>query len=74
MENKYKHVLSSNGRWVIKEEGNENFFFIYDTKEEAVYRAMEIARRERSDLFVHTQQGKVEFRRSYENDQYPANW
>lgn len=65
MENKFKHVVYSGNKWAVKEEGSDLTTFLYNTREEAIFRGLEIARFEQTELFVHNTQGKIDFYTSY---------
>ena len=50
------HVISSEGRWVIMQEGSNDFIHIADTVGAAISKAREAARRNDSAIIVHRQQ------------------
>jgi Uncharacterized protein conserved in bacteria (DUF2188) len=71
MPGKNQHVLPYGDKWAIKGEGNGRMTSVHDTQAEAVDRAREIARRQKSELLVHGRDGEIRSRDSYGNDPFP---
>jgi uncharacterized protein YdaT len=68
---KNQHVVPHGDKWVIKGEGNRRATSVHETQKEAIEAAREIARKQRSELFIHGQDGRIRERDSYGNDPYP---
>lgn len=69
---KNQHVTpASNGGWQVKGEGNTKATAITTTQAEAIEIAMEIAKNQQSELFIHGRDGRIRERNSYGNDPYP---
>lgn len=54
--------------WAVKREGAKRASSLHATKEEAVRAATITAKRERTELEVHTQDGRIAERNSYGHD------
>jgi hypothetical protein len=68
---KNQHVVPHNGGWGVKGEGNSRFTALYPTQEAAIKTAREISQNQRSELFIHGQDGRIRERDSHGNDPYP---
>ena len=68
---KNQHVLPHGDKWAIKGEGNGRLTSVFNTQGEAVNRAREIARRQKSELLVHGRDGEIRSRDTYGHDPYP---
>lgn len=55
-----QHVVPHEGRWGILREGNERVSHIYDTKESALEKAKEMARREKVKVIIHRKDGTIQ--------------
>jgi hypothetical protein len=71
MPGKNQHIAPHGDKWAIKGEGNGRLTSVFSTQGEAVNRAREIARRQKSELLVHGRDGEIRSRDSYGNDPYP---
>lgn len=54
-----QHVVPHGDKWAVKSEGSERFTSVFDTKQEAIDNAREIARRSGTELLVHGRSGQV---------------
>jgi len=54
--------------WAVRREGASRASSLHATKEEAVRAAIVTAKRERAELEIHTQDGKIVERNSYDHD------
>lgn len=61
-------VSPINGDWKVKTVGAEKAAGIFDTKAEAVDRAIELAKNQNAELFVQNQNGQIGWKNSYGND------
>lgn len=66
-----QHVVPRDGRWAVRKGGAERVTRRYDTQREAVDAAREIARKHRTEVFVHGRDGRIRERNSYGNDPFP---
>ena len=57
--------------WKVHSAGAERAAGIYDTKAEAVARAREVAINKEAELFVQNENGRIGWRNSYGNDDFP---
>ena len=70
---KDQHVIANlRGGWSVRHTGAARATRVFDTQEDAVEFARDIARKERSDLYVHRRDGTIRERSSYGNDPFPA--
>lgn len=70
-KHKNQHIVQRDNGWAVRGEGNSRDTVIMPTQREAIERATEIARNERSDVIIHGRDGKIRERNSYGNDPYP---
>jgi hypothetical protein len=70
MANKKKgvHVTPRGNKWAVMREGNERATSLHDTQAEAVKKGRETARRDKTEFFLHNQQGEIRERDSYGSD------
>lgn len=69
---KNQHVVpNKNGGWDVKGAGNKRATSHHPTQKEAIIRAKEIARNQKSDTKIHGTDGKFRAGNSYGNDPYP---
>jgi Uncharacterized protein conserved in bacteria (DUF2188) len=70
MTKKYRHVIAhSSGGWSVHRAGASRASRIFSTQADAVRYGKEIARQERTDLYVHRRDGTVEKKDSYADSQ-----
>jgi len=66
------HVVPNpNGGWDVKKGGSDRSSRHYDTKKQAVDRAREISRNQKTELKIHNKDGKIAQSDSHGNDPYP---
>jgi len=65
------HVVPREQGWAVLREGAERDSSHHHTQAEAIEQATATARRERLELFVHGEDGKIRERNSYGNDPFP---
>jgi len=66
------HVVPNpNGGWDIKKGGSDRSSGHYDTKKQAVDKAREISRNQKTELKIHNKDGKISQSDSHGNDPYP---
>ena len=60
-----QHVVPHPEGWAVKGAGNEKYTAIYDTQDEAIERARQIAIGYRASVIIHRKDGSIRDRRSY---------
>ncbi|WP_336928779.1 DUF2188 domain-containing protein [Vibrio cholerae] len=68
---KNQHVVKHPDGWAIKGAGNNKATKVTKTQKEAIERAEEIARNQRTDTKIHGRDGKIRAGNSYGNDPHP---
>ncbi len=67
-----QHVVrSDNGQWAVKGENALRPTNLYNTPAEAIAIAKEIAKNQKSELFIHGKDGTIRERNSYGSDPFP---
>ena len=64
MAGKGQHVVPRDGKWAVRKGGAVRVTRRYDTQREAIDAAREIARKQRTEVFVHGQDGRIRERSS----------
>jgi hypothetical protein len=62
------HVTPRADKWAVIREGNERATSLHDTQEQAEKKGRETARRDKTEFFLHNQQGEIRERDSYGSD------
>ena len=70
MAKRNQHVVFHEGRWAVRGAGSRRASSVHSTQEEAINAAREIARNQRSELFIHRKDGRIRDRSSYGNDPF----
>ncbi|HMS99085.1 MAG TPA: DUF2188 domain-containing protein [Saprospiraceae bacterium] len=60
-----QHVVPYEGAWAIRAEGSEKVTQVFNTQEEAIERAKDIAYNYRSAVVIHRQDGSIRDRVNY---------
>lgn len=68
---KDQHVVKHPDGWAVKGAGNERATKVTNTQKEAIERAQDIARNQKSDTKIHGTDGKIRAGNSYGNDPHP---
>ena len=71
MPRKVQHVVPRNGKWAVRKSGSYRVSRYFYTQSEAVDAARDIARRQRTELYIHGSDGRIRERNSYGNDPFP---
>ncbi len=71
MAGKNQWVVKHGDKWGVRGEGNDRLTSTHDTQREAFERAREIARKQRSEVIIQGEDGKIRERNSYGNDPFP---
>jgi len=68
---KNQHVVTQNGSWGVRGEGNQKLTSIHPTQKEAINAAREIAINQKSELVIHGRNGQIRDKDSFGNDPCP---
>jgi uncharacterized protein YdaT len=71
MANRNQHVVPRDDQWAVRGAGAKKDTEHFDRKQDAVDRAREIAQNQHSELVVHGQNGKIQYKDSHGHDTYP---
>lgn len=66
-----QHVVPHADSWAVKGEKAQRATELFDRKSDAVQRAREIAQNQKTELVVHKQDGKIEYKDSHGHDPFP---
>lgn len=72
MSRKGQHVVLHEGRWSVRTAGSSKASSTHATQAEAVRAATEIARKLKTELYIHGADGRIRERNSYGNDPNPS--
>lgn len=68
---KNQHVVNHPDGWAVKGAGNSKATGVYQTQSQAIEKAQEIARNQKSDTKIHGRNGQIRAGNSYGNDPFP---
>lgn len=71
MSGKNQHVVPHNEGWAVRGENNSKITSHHSTQAEANEKAKEIAKNQKSEVFIHAKNGQIRERNSYGNDPFP---
>jgi hypothetical protein len=71
MAGKNQHVVKRDDGWAVLGEKNSRDTSHHRTQQEAFEAARDIARNQRSEVFIHGEDGKIRERNTYGNDPFP---
>lgn len=73
MTKKSNHVVPSTKKdgWSVKKSGSSKASKSFSRKEDAVKFARELSRKERTELYIHKKDGRIQDKSSYGNDPSP---
>ena len=71
MLKKGQHVVPNGGKWSVRSAGAARVSGTYATQQEAVEKAKEKARDQKTDLYIHGRDGRIRERNSYGRDPFP---
>ncbi len=66
-----QHVVPNGKGWGVRGEGKERLTAITRTQQEAIQKAIEIAKNQNSEVVIHGRDGKIRDKDSYGNDPFP---
>lgn len=64
-------MVPRNGKWAIRRTGSDKVTRTFETQAEAVRAGREIARNQRTELYIHGRDGLLRERESFGNDPFP---
>ena len=71
MAKRDQHVVPHADGWAVKPAGGARASSVHETQREAIKRAREIARNQRTELFIHGRDGRIRERDSHGRDPHP---
>ena len=71
MPRKGQHVVPRDGKWAVRRAGADRATRRFDTQNEAIKAARDIARRQGTELYIHGKDGRIRKRDSYGKDSFP---
>jgi uncharacterized protein YdaT len=71
MSSNGQHVVPNGDKWSVRRAGSSRASGTYNTQEEAVERARDIARNQRTELYIHGRDGRIRKRNSFGADPFP---
>lgn len=71
MSKKGQHVVPSDRGWSVKRAGASKASSVHNTKSGAIAAATQIARNQRTELYIHGKDGRIRERNSYGGDPHP---
>jgi Uncharacterized protein conserved in bacteria (DUF2188) len=63
-----QHVVPAPNGWAVRAEGAEHSAFVFSTQSEAIAKGRELAISQRSELFIHGEDGQIRERNTYGHD------
>ncbi len=66
-----QHVVTHNGGWAVRGEGNSRVTSVHKTQSGAFNAARDIAKNNHSEVFIHGENGRIRDRDSYGSDPMP---
>lgn len=68
---KNQHVVRHPEGWAVKSAGASRASSVEPTQAKAIAKATEIAKSQRSEMFIHGRNGQIRERNTYGKDPYP---
>ena len=68
MGGKAHHVVPNGRKWSIRKAGSSRATKTFTTQEEAIEKGREIAKHQRTELYIHGRDGRIRERDSYGGD------
>lgn len=66
-----QHVVPNGSKWSVRRAGASKASGTFDTQREAIDRARDVAKNQKTELFIHGRDGRIRERDSYGNDRHP---
>jgi len=71
MKKKNQHVVKHKDGWAVKGAGNTKATNVEKTQAKAIEKAKEIAKNQKSEMFIHGKEGRIRERNTYGKDNFP---
>ena len=71
MSRKGQHIVPNERGWSVKKAGSSRATSVHPTQQEAIAAGRRIAQNQRTELYIHGQDGRILERSSYGNDPHP---
>jgi len=71
MAKKGQHIVPSSGGWSVKKAGAARASSVHATQAEAIAAGTQIARNQKTELYIHGRDGRIRERSSYGNGSGP---
>jgi hypothetical protein len=71
MSGKSQHVVPASGKWSVRAAGAARATSVHTTQAEAIKVAAELAKNQKSELYIHGRDGRIRERNSYGSNSYP---
>ena len=71
MSKKGQLVVPSGDKWSVRKAGASRASGTFDTQKQAVKKATDIARNQKTEVYIHGKDGRIRERNSYGNDPHP---
>ena len=71
MRKRNQHVVPHEEGWAVRGAGSRRATSVHQTQREAIDAGRQIARNQRTELFVHGRNGRIRERDSHGNDPFP---
>ena len=65
MSRKAQHVVPRDGKWAVRKTGADRVTRRFDTQREAIEAARELARKQKTELYIHGKDGRIRERDSF---------
>ncbi len=66
-----QHVVPNGDKWSVRKSGAVKASATFDTQNQAIIRATEVAKNQRTELYIHGRDGRIRERNSYGSDPHP---
>ncbi|MEO8722970.1 MAG: DUF2188 domain-containing protein [Sphingobium sp.] len=71
MSTKGQHVVPHGNKWSVHKAGASRASGTFETRKEAIARATELAKNQKTEVYIHGSDGRIRERNSYGNDPFP---
>lgn len=63
-----QHVVPQRGKWAVRRSGSSRASKTFEKQSDAIDHARDIARNQKTELYIHGRDGRIRARDSYGND------
>lgn len=71
MQNRGQHVVPNGGKWSVRKAGASRASGTFATQMEAIVRGTELAKTQKTYLYIYGADGRIRERNSFGNDSHP---